>query len=151
MINPTWLGLTNAFPTLPSADGMLAETERATDPMASRCLTIDGGSPWGGGSSNPMTGIFPNGDAPRSLSSIERVAASNHWIEPMSQGTVFVWVQNVAGSAMPRLNTLSIIPAEPAKIYETATDVDAWADWMPRFQRSRGIPSGFKNSITHEV
>ena len=151
-INTTLLGLSSA-PLLTSSNyGMLAETERLTDPLEMRRLSAHGdGFLGGGGFSNPLAAIYPNGGVPQDTATLARVVEAARLENSLLGGTVPVWVQSAAGSAMPRLNTLSAIPAGIEELYETMTEVDHWTEWMPRFKKSKGIPAEHPGAITHEV
>lgn len=119
-------------------------------PMA---LTISGLGPGGGGSSrgNPLAEIFRGGKPPTEASVIQDVVESHSLLDALKNGTVYVWVQPASGSTMPRLNTLAAIPTDYQTLYQAMIRHDDWVTWMPRFQESRGTPTGTPGVLTHEA
>ena len=115
-------------------------------------LSISGGGPGGGShSSNPLTELFPGGNPPTSPLQIREVVENHSLAATLQQGTILIWVQNVPGSTMPRLNTLSALPVRCADLYHTLVGLNQWAQWMPRFRQSSGTPAGRLGEQLHEV
>lgn len=83
-----------------------------------------------------LLGIFPQGAAPTDAAQITDAVVTHGLLDSLREGNVYVGLQDIPESLLPRFNTLSLLPVNHMKLYATMLNVDDWADWMPRFQTS---------------
>ncbi len=143
--DPTLMDPTMGFHD-PLASDLLGRLEAGNPGV----MNIIGGGVGGGGSGSPsqaLRDIFPGGAVPPSGTVIQEAVQGNSLMPSLESGSVFMQVAHVHGYTMPRLDSLSLIPVAPQRLYDAMVDMTDWPSWMPRnvLSRTSAIGSGVKH------
>ncbi len=112
-----------------------------------------GGSIGGGGSVNPraaMQHLF-GGEVPTSGSQIQSIVQTHGLLPSLERGTLYVTRDQIAGSPLPRMNTLSMLPVSPEQLFQRMGQVNDWDQTIPNFISSRGTATQDPEVILQEA
>ncbi len=128
------------------------------DPSERLQLMIHGGGTASGSQSattsrarNVITDIFLDGRRPSSPSKVEDIVHLYGVRDQLQAGKVFIWLENVRNSPLPRFHALAAMPVLHSQLFATLSNEEQWAEWMPGVVSSGSLTSHFQSPHIQEL